>query len=37
VIIGENAGSKADRARELGVKILSEDEFLELTKPDSNL
>jgi DNA ligase (NAD+) len=30
VIIGENAGSKADRARELGVTILSEDEFLEI-------
>ena len=30
VIIGENAGSKADKARELGVTILSEDEFLEM-------
>ncbi len=27
VVIGENAGSKADRARELGIKVLSEDEF----------
>jgi DNA ligase (NAD+) len=27
VVAGENAGSKADRARELGVAILSEDEF----------
>lgn len=32
VIIGENAGSKADKARELGVTILSEDEFLEMLK-----
>ncbi len=30
VVIGENAGSKADHARELGVTILSEDEFLEM-------
>jgi DNA ligase (NAD+) len=27
VVVGENAGSKADRARELGVTILTEDEF----------
>jgi DNA ligase (NAD+) len=27
VVVGENAGSKADKARELGVEILSEDEF----------
>jgi len=30
VVVGENAGSKADRARELGITILSEDEFKEL-------
>jgi len=30
VVVGENAGSKADRARELGVTVLSEDEFKEL-------
>lgn len=30
VVAGENAGSKADKARELGVTILTEDEFKEL-------
>ena len=30
VVIGENAGSKADKARELGVTILTEAEFLEM-------
>jgi DNA ligase (NAD+) len=30
VIAGENAGSKFDKAVALGVKILNEDEFLEL-------
>jgi len=35
VVVGEDAGSpslKAERARELGVKILSEDEFLALVQ-----
>ena len=30
VVVGENAGSKSAKAEELGVKILSEDEFLKL-------
>ena len=30
VVVGEDAGSKADRARELGVTILTESEFLAL-------
>jgi DNA ligase (NAD+) len=30
VLVGENPGSKADKARELGVKTLSEKEFLSM-------
>lgn len=32
VVVGEDAGSKAKKAAELGVKILSEDEWLELAE-----
>jgi len=30
VVLGEDAGSKADKARMLGLKIISEEEFLRL-------
>lgn len=36
VVIGENAGSKADRARELGITILTEAEFVKLIEEVSN-
>jgi DNA ligase (NAD+) len=32
VIAGENPGSKLDRAKKLGIKIIGEKEFLEMTK-----
>jgi DNA ligase (NAD+) len=30
VVVGENAGSKERKAIELGITILSEDDFLEM-------
>ena len=29
MVVGENAGSKERKAKELGIPILTEDEFLE--------
>jgi len=34
VLAGENAGSKLDKAQNLGVIILTEAEFLEMIKED---
>ena len=33
VVAGENAGSKLDKAKELGIAILSEDDFERLIMP----
>jgi len=33
VVVGEDAGSKADEARKLGIKTLNEEEFLAFLKP----
>ena len=34
VLAGEEAGSKLDKAKSLGVKILTEDEFNKLISPE---
>jgi DNA ligase (NAD+) len=33
VVVGEEAGSKLDKAQKLGVKIIDEKEFLEMCAP----
>jgi DNA ligase (NAD+) len=33
VVVGEDPGSKYEKAKSLGVKILTEKDFLELIKP----
>lgn len=36
VVAGEKAGSKLDKARSLGVRIITEDEFLEMVRQSEN-
>ena len=33
VVLGENPGSKYEKAKQLGLKILNEEEFYELINP----
>ncbi|MBI5966273.1 MAG: NAD-dependent DNA ligase LigA [Deltaproteobacteria bacterium] len=35
VVVGEDPGSKFDKAQALGVKIITEDEFLRMLQPDA--
>jgi DNA ligase (NAD+) len=32
VVAGESAGSKLDKAQELGVKVITEEEFFKMVK-----
>jgi len=36
VVAGEDAGSKADRARELGIPIVSEDDLIAMLNAEGN-
>jgi DNA ligase (NAD+) len=36
IVYGPGAGSKLEKARELGVQLLTEEEFLELIQPESD-
>ena len=37
VIVGENAGSKATKARELGITILNEKDLIDILNGDKNV